>query len=71
MTELKLLKNLTDKVQYWGQFELVPGGIGPVPADVAESLRRHPSPDFAVVEDEPRYEPFTETAHLPFSPRYK
>ncbi len=71
MQETKLLKNLTAVKQSWGSWEIGPGGIGAVPAEVAESLRRQPSPEFVVIEDEPRYQPFVETPHRPFSPRYR
>jgi hypothetical protein len=54
----------------WGPFSIAPGGIGRVPYEVIEGLRKHPQPDFEIVDDGPDY-PFVRTEHEPFSPRYR
>lgn len=68
MPELGLLKNLTDKTQSWGNYEIAPHAVGCVPREVTEVLRTRPTREFQVLDDG---EAFQRTEHLPFSPRYR
>lgn len=68
--ELGLVKNVSKAPHCWGSFEVPPGTIGRVPIEVIESLRKHPSRELIVVDDDPKLCPFIRTPHAPSSARY-
>ena len=70
MPELGILKNLTNVMQSWGNYEIAPRSVGCVPLPVAEGLRARPSREFQVLDADADLV-FHSTDRKPFSPRWK
>jgi hypothetical protein len=71
MPSFGLLRNNSRTNQSWGNWEIAAGGIGRVPYEIIEGLRKHPSRDFEVIDDQSESYPFVRTEHEPFNTRYK